>query len=83
MKVAKEFKDKVMNFAVAAKADFARDLESFGLKSEGDDPVVTIKSDDGSKYAMKEKFRYHVTGSDVFAFTLFLLPLHNFQLLFM
>lgn len=57
MKVATEFKSKVMNFAIAAKADFSRDLDAFGVSGESDDPVATIKSDDGSKYAMKEKFR--------------------------
>ena len=60
MKVAKEFSGKVMNFAIASKVDYARDLGSFGLDDKGDDPVVSIKSDDGSKYAMKEKFRYHI-----------------------
>ncbi|KAL9986344.1 hypothetical protein ACROYT_G000482 [Oculina patagonica] len=56
LKVATEFKSKVMNFAIAAKADFSRDLDAFGVSGESDDPVATIKSDDGSKYAMKEKF---------------------------
>ena len=60
MKVANEFKSKVMNYAIASKDDYSRDFDSFGLSSEGDDPIVSIKSDDGSKYAMKEKFRYQL-----------------------
>ena len=66
MKVANEFKSKVMNYAIASKEDYAGDFDSLGLSSEGDDPVVSIKSDDGSKYAMKEKFRYHLTANKVF-----------------
>ena len=66
MKVANEFKSKVMNYAIASKQDYSNDFESLGLSSEGDDPVVSIKSDDGSKYAMKEKFRYHFIASDAF-----------------
>ena len=58
IKVARNLKGKVLNFAIAKTSDFARDLDSFGLKADSNDPVVTIKSDDGSKYAMKEKFRY-------------------------
>lgn len=68
MKVANEFKSKVMNYAIASKEDYSSDFESLGLSSEGDDPVVSIKSDDGSKYAMKEKFRYHCTVSLVLVF---------------
>jgi len=66
MKVANEFKSKVMNYAIAAKQDYSNDFDSLGLSSEGDDPIVSIKSDDGSKYAMKEKFRYHLTVNDTF-----------------
>jgi len=65
MKVANEFKSKVMNYAIAAISDYSRELDSFGLDSKGDDPVVSIKSDDGSKYAMKEKFRYHFAINNV------------------
>ena len=66
MKVANEFKSKVMNYAIASKEDYSNNFDSLGLSSEGDDPVVSIKSDDGSKYAMKEKFRYHCTAIKVF-----------------
>jgi len=66
MKVANEFKSKVMNYAIASKQDYSNDFDSLGLSSEGDDPVVSIKSDDGSKYAMKEKFRYHVIANNAF-----------------
>ena len=68
MKVANEFKSKVMNYAIASKEDYSNDFDSLGLSSEGDDPVVSIKSDDGSKYAMKEKFRYHFTAYKAFFF---------------
>ena len=66
MKVANEFKSKVMNYAIASKEDYGGDFDSLGLSSEGDDPVVSIKSDDGSKYAMKEKFRYQCTANKTF-----------------
>ena len=73
MKVANEFKSKVMNYAIASKEDYSNDFDSLGLSSEGDDPVVSIKSDDGSKYAMKEKFRYHFTAYKAFFLSLLLL----------
>ena len=57
LKVANEFKNKVMTFAFASKQDFSRQLDSFGLNAEGDNPVVSVQSDDGSKYTMEEKFR--------------------------
>ena len=57
MKVANEFKKKVLNFAISSKAEFSSDLDSFNLKTDGDDPVAAIKSDDGSKYVMKKDFR--------------------------
>jgi len=66
MKVANGFKGKVMNYAIASKDDYSSDFESLGLSSEGDDPIVSIRSDDGSKYAMKEKFRYQFTVNKFF-----------------
>lgn len=58
LKVATEFKNKVMTFAFASKKDFSRKLDTFGLSSDNDEVVVAIVSDDGMKYPMKEKFRY-------------------------
>lgn len=56
LKVATEFKNKVMTFAFASKKDFSRKLDTFGLSSDNDEVVVAIVSDDGMKYPMKEKF---------------------------
>ena len=77
MKVANEFKSKVMNYAIASKDDYSKDFDSLGLKPEGDDPIVSVKSDDGSKYAMKEKFRYPFTANKVFFLNLLLLSKKN------
>ncbi|KAJ7384503.1 Protein disulfide-isomerase A3 [Desmophyllum pertusum] len=55
-----QFKDPLC--VVYYKVDFernlkgTRDLDSFNLKTDGDDPVAAIKSDDGSKYVMKKDF---------------------------
>ena len=58
MKVAKEYKNKVMNFAIANKVEFSGSLTAVGLDSKEDKPQVVIWSDDGSKYKMEETFRY-------------------------
>ena len=58
LKVAKEYKNKVMNFAIAKKGDFARELSDLALDTNKDERFVVIWSDDGSKYKMEETFRY-------------------------
>lgn len=58
LKVAKEYKNKVMNFAIANKGDFARQLSDVSLDTNKDERFVVIWSDDGSKYKMEETFRY-------------------------
>lgn len=70
MKVVNEFKSKVMNYVIVFKEDYFSDFELFGFSFEGDDFVVFIKSDDGSKYVMKEKFRYYCIVSLVLVFLL-------------
>lgn len=55
IKVASEFKEKVLNFAIASKGDFSRVLDDIGSKSE-DQHTVLITSDDESKYVMRETF---------------------------
>ena len=65
IKVASEFKGKVLNFAIASKGDFPRVLEDIGSKSE-DQHTVLITSDDGSKYVMKETFRYSIKHKGTF-----------------
>lgn len=56
LKVAAQFKNKVMTYAFASKSEFSGKLDKFGLSSEGNDVLVAIVSDDGMKYPMKEKF---------------------------
>ncbi|XP_068169947.1 protein disulfide-isomerase A3 [Antennarius striatus] len=59
MKVAKGFLDegKNLNFAVANRLSFARDLSDFGLDGDtGDAPVVAIRTTKGEKYVMSDKF---------------------------
>lgn len=46
-----------MHYAIADVDDFSNQLQEFGVQVSGDDPVATIKSDDGSKFSMKDKFR--------------------------
>ena len=54
LKVAKEFKDRAITFAIADIGGLRRD--EFGL--EGDKKMVaTIKTDDGAKFGMQEEFR--------------------------
>ncbi|XP_068693419.1 protein disulfide-isomerase A3-like [Montipora foliosa] len=56
LKVATEFKNKVMKFAIASKSDFGHFLGDVGFKADDDEVNVVIRSDDGSKYKMTEKF---------------------------
>ena len=65
IKVASEFKEKVLNFAIASKGDFSRVLSDIGSKSE-DQHAVLITSDDESKYVMKETFRYSIKHKGTF-----------------
>ena len=58
MKIAREFEKKVLNFAIAAKSDFSRQISDVGFSTDDDTPNALITSDDGSKYVMTEKFRY-------------------------
>lgn len=57
MKVAKKFLDQghKLNFAVANKASNQHALSEFGLEGS-DEPLITIRTAKGVKYAMKEKF---------------------------
>ena len=57
LKVATEFQNKVMKFAIASKTDFGRFLSDVGFKTEDGEVNVLIRSDDESKYKMTEKFR--------------------------
>lgn len=57
LKVATEFQNKVMKFAIASKTDFQRFLSDVGFKTDDEEVNVVIRSDDGSKYKMTEKFR--------------------------
>lgn len=57
LKVATQFKDRVMKFAIASKDDYRQLLESVGFDDKEEHSVL-IRSDDGSKYKMSEKFRY-------------------------
>lgn len=56
--MAKTFLDegKKLSFAVADKAKFGGVLDEFGLNTESDAPLVTIRTAKGEKYAMTEKF---------------------------
>jgi len=56
LKVATEFQNKVMKFAIASKTDFQRFLSDVGFKTDDEEVNVVIRSDDGSKYKMTEKF---------------------------
>ncbi|XP_015754696.1 PREDICTED: protein disulfide-isomerase A3-like [Acropora digitifera] len=56
LKVATEFQNKVMKFAIASKPDFQRFLSDVGFKTDDEEVNVVIRSDDGSKYKMTEKF---------------------------
>lgn len=57
MKVAKKFLDQghKLSFAVANKASNQHALSEFGL-GDSEEPIVTIRTAKGVKYAMKEKF---------------------------
>ncbi|XP_071502882.1 protein disulfide-isomerase A3-like [Diadema antillarum] len=56
IKVAKEFSDQTMYFAVAQAGDFSRKLDEFGLDFEEGAPVVAIEGAAGEKFVMSEKF---------------------------
>lgn len=56
LKVAKDFKDK-LNFAIASKSEFSREMESFGDREKDEDVLVAVKNYAGSKFMMTEKFR--------------------------
>lgn len=54
--MAKDFKEK-LHFAIAAKSDFGSDMESFSDRSD-EEVLVAAKNYAGSKFVMKEKFRW-------------------------
>uniref|UniRef100_A0A672KLP6 Protein disulfide-isomerase A3 n=1 Tax=Sinocyclocheilus grahami TaxID=75366 RepID=A0A672KLP6_SINGR len=59
MKVATQFQDRGLSFAVADRQEFQDELEEeFGLGSSegGDIPLVTIRTREGHKYSMQEEF---------------------------
>ena len=62
IKVASEFKEKVLNFAIASKEL----LDSSGPQGSEDQHTVLITSDDDSKYFMKETFRYSIKHKGTF-----------------
>ena len=66
IKVAGEFKGKVLNFAIASKNEFSGVLDNSGYKGSGDQHTVLITSDDESKYFMKETFRYSIKHKGTF-----------------
>lgn len=56
--MAKTFLDegKKLSFAVANRGQNERVLEEFGLSSQSDGPLVTIRTTKGEKYVMTDKF---------------------------
>uniref|UniRef100_A0A8C2D1Z7 Protein disulfide-isomerase A3 n=1 Tax=Cyprinus carpio TaxID=7962 RepID=A0A8C2D1Z7_CYPCA len=59
MKVATQFQDRGLSFAVADRQEFQDELEEeFGVGSSegGDIPLVTIRTREGHKYSMQEEF---------------------------
>ena len=59
MKVGKEFSDaQQVYLSIANIHDFQRKLDEYGVKPSGDAPVVAIEGPAGSKYPMKETFRW-------------------------
>lgn len=54
LKVAKDFKDK-LNFAIASKSEFSREMESFGDR-EKEEVLVAVKNYAGAKFVMPDKF---------------------------
>ncbi|XP_054633282.1 protein disulfide-isomerase A3 [Dunckerocampus dactyliophorus] len=59
MKVAKSFLDqgKQLSFAVASKLSFSHDLSEFGMdNTDGELPLVAIRTSKGDKYVMVEEF---------------------------
>jgi len=57
IKVARDYTDK-MNFAIASKEDFGRELSDYGesVKADTDDVNVVCKNSGGEKFVMTEKF---------------------------
>lgn len=61
MKVATQFQDRGLSFAVADRQEFQDELEEeFGVGSfeGGDIPLVTIRTTAGHKYSMQEEFSW-------------------------
>lgn len=59
MKVATQFQDRGLTFAVADRQEFQDELEEeFGVSPSevGDVPLVTIRTRAGQKYSMQEEF---------------------------
>lgn len=56
LKVATDFKEK-LNFAIASKSEYEREMESFGGREGSEEVLVGVKNYAGSKYVMPEKFR--------------------------
>ncbi|XP_051577765.1 protein disulfide isomerase family A, member 7 [Myxocyprinus asiaticus] len=59
MKVATQFQDRGLSFAVADRHEFQDELEEefgLGLSEGGEIPIVTIRTRAGHKYSMQEEF---------------------------
>ncbi|XP_013389396.1 LOW QUALITY PROTEIN: protein disulfide-isomerase A3-like [Lingula anatina] len=71
LKVGKKLVEagRQVNFAVSNKADFAGELEEFGISApEGDKPVVAAKDSSGKKFVMSEEFTMDAFETFVTAF---------------
>ncbi|XP_022107465.1 protein disulfide-isomerase A3-like [Acanthaster planci] len=65
MKVAKNYKDEGLTFAIASKSDFSGVLESMDIKSDDDVKVVAWQSN-GEKFKMEEAFTNDGKALDAF-----------------
>ncbi len=66
MKIAKKYSDAGLTFAIASKAEFAREMDGLGFKIEADQVNVAAWGRDGDKFKMEEEFTTDGKALDAF-----------------
>jgi len=59
IKVAKKYAEsgRKVTFAVSSVDDFQHELSEYGLKHDGDKPVVAARNENDEKFVMQTEFR--------------------------
>ena len=56
MKIAKQYSDKDVTFAIAKAAEFSQQISALGFDINSDTPMVAAWTANGDKFKMEDKF---------------------------